>query len=105
MRVTIPGRRGVTCGVLVPFPFRLHFSCDGADDPKLGEKENSFWAFKLRSRSSKMVDPTQADLGLFRLQHHHVAIHWGHGDAGGLVKTPANKRWRRQGSGLQEAVL
>lgn len=30
---------GLSCWVLIPFPFGLHFSRDGADDPKL-RKEN-----------------------------------------------------------------
>ena len=38
-----------------------------------------------------MVDAAQTDLGLFWLQNHYVAVHWGDGDAGGLVKTPVNK--------------
>ena len=38
-----------------------------------------------------MVDTTQTDLGLFWLQNHHVAVHRGDRDAGGLVRTPVNK--------------
>ena len=30
----------ITCRVLIPFPFGLHFSRDGADDPKLREEED-----------------------------------------------------------------
>lgn len=81
----------ITCWVLIPFPFGFHFSRDGADDPKLGEEENPLRAFKFGSRSSKMVDAAQTDLGLFWLQNHYVAIHRGDGDAGGLVKTPVSK--------------
>ena len=93
-KAAIPGRGAGTCGVLVPFPFGLHFSRDGADDPKLREKENALRAFKFRSCSSKVVDATQADLGLLRLQDHHVAIQRGDGDAGGLAETPANQEGR-----------
>lgn len=81
----------VTCGVLVPFPVGFHFSCDGADDPELGEKEHPLRALKFRSRSSKMVDTAQADLRLLGLQNHHVAIDRGDRHTGGLVGTPADR--------------
>lgn len=69
-----PGTGAVTCGVLVPFTIGLHFPRDGADDAELGEEENPLRAFKLGSRSSKVVDAAQADLGLLGLQNHHGAV-------------------------------
>lgn len=53
---------------------RLDLTGDGADDAELGEQRHALLALELGSAACKVIDAAEADLGLFRLQHHHVTL-------------------------------
>lgn len=86
---------GRTRGVILSFGLRLglglYLAGDGADDAQLGKEGDALCALEVGGAASKVVNATQADLGLFRLEDHDVALRVGHGDASLLVKAPNMK--------------
>lgn len=68
----------------------LHLACDGAHDAQLGEQRDSLRALELGGAAGEVVDATQADFRLLRLQHHHVALSVQHRHTGLLVETSGN---------------
>lgn len=70
----------LTCWVVISSlcSFRLgvglHFAGNGAHNAQLREQCHAFLALEFSSAAGKVVDTTQADLGLLGLQHHHIAF-------------------------------